>query len=147
MIKIAVSGSRSDRNEWEAAQSTPKENLPPLTPEQRSVAQQLHVREEDYQRVALASRQTAEKLLRKTEWFAKILKRKLTEKAPGVAVESVVLDTWGHKFEIAVKTNSTLMPLHVAEGIVDDLFDLGSGSAEQRLSQMLEECLLRLGVS
>ncbi len=147
MIKIVVSGSRSDNSEWEAAESMPRENLPALTPEQRKVAERLHFREEDYQRFALASQKTADKLLKKTEWFAKTLQGKLSEKAPKASVESVVLDTWAHRFEIAVKTDGAVLPLHVEESIVDDLFDLGSENAGPRLSQMLEKCLLRLGVA
>ena len=147
MIKIVVSGSRSGKSDWEAAQNTPQELLPPLTPEQRSVAQQLRIREEDYQRMALAGRRTGEKLLKKAEWFAKILQKKVAEKVPGAMVERVVLDTWESQFEIVIRTNGTAIPLHIAESIVDDLFDLGSDNAGQRLSQMLEECFLRLGVA
>ncbi len=146
MIKVAVTGLRSDLSEWDAAQATPKEALPPLTPEQKRVAEQLHVPEELYQRSTLAGRRTAEKLLTKTEQFARMLQGKLSEKAAKASVESIVLDTWAHKFEIAVRTNGTVLPLHVAESIVDDLFDLGSENAEQRLSQLLEGCLVRLGV-
>ena len=146
MTRIAVRGSRSDRGEWESAQNTPKEQLPPLTSEQRSVAEQMHIPEEDYQRIALAGRRTAEKLLKKTEWFAKALQKKVMEKVAEAVVESVVLDTWENKFEIAIRANGATIPLHVAEGMVDDLFDLGSANAAQRLSEMLEECFHRLGV-
>ncbi len=147
MTKIAVHGIRSDRGDWEAVQGVPREQLPPLTPEQRRVAEQMHIREEDYQRSALAGRRTSEKLLKKTEWFAKLLQKKVAEKAPTSTVESVVLDVWGAKFEIVIGLDGAKIPLHIEEAIVDDLFNLGSHGAEQRLSQMLEECLQRLGVS
>jgi hypothetical protein len=147
MIKIGVSGSRSDMSDWEVVQSTPADLLPPLTPEQRTVAEQLHIREEDYRRMALSSKRTAERLLKKTEWFAKILQRKVTEKTPGATVESVVFDTWDHIFQIVIRTSGTTIPLHIAESIVDDLFDLSSHDADQRLLTMLEESFLRLGVA
>ncbi len=146
-MKIAVSGFRSNRSEWEAVQKVPKEQLPPLTPEQHKVAEQLRISQEDYQRSALAGKRIGEKLLKKTEWFAKFLQRTLTAQAPEATIESVFLDTWKEKFEVAIKINGAVLPLHVAEGIVDDLFDLGSTDAEQRLSHMLEQCLHRLGVS
>ncbi len=138
---------RTDRSEWEAVQQVPREELPPLTPEQRKVAEQLRIPQEDYQRSALAGRRTGEKLLKKTEWFAKLLQRDLTARAPEATIKSVVLDTWKDKFEITVEIDRALLPLHVAENIIDDLFDLGSAHAERRISQMLDECLHRLGVS
>jgi len=147
MIKVTVIGSRSDRSDWEAVQNVPTDQLPPLTPQQRKVAEQLRIREEDYQRSALAGKRTGEKLLKKAEWFARILRRNLTAEAPQATIKSVVLDTWKEKFEVSIEVDGTLLPLHIAEGIVDDLLDLASVDAEQRLSRMLESCLSRLGVS
>jgi hypothetical protein len=147
MIKVAVSGLRSDPSEWEAALATPKEKLPPLSPEQRRVAQQLHIKEEDYQRSFLAGNRTAEKLLKKTEWFAKLLRKDLSARAPDTTIKSIVLDTWKHRFEITIEANGSELPLHVAEGVVDDLLDLGSSDAEQKLSETIERCLRLVGVS
>jgi hypothetical protein len=147
MIKIAVNGYRSDRNEWEAVQKVPKEQLPALTPEQRRVAEAQRIPEELYQRSAVAGQRTAEKLLKKTEWFAKVLQKELAERAPEAAINSVVLDARKEKFDIAVAINGTEMPLHIEERIVDELFDLGSTDAGQRLSTMLDRCFHRLGVS
>jgi len=148
MIKVAVNGLRSDPSEWEAAQRVPKEQLPALTPEQRKVAEAQHMPEELYQRSALAGRRTAEKLLKKTEWLAKLLQRDLTARAPKATIKSVVLDVWEGKFEIEMEIDSTaLPPLHIGEDVVDDLLDLGSTASERRLSEMLERCLQRVGVS
>lgn len=146
-MQIAVTGSRSDRSEWEAVQRLSVGELPPLTPEQRNVAKQLRIREEDYQRSVLAGKRTGEKLLKKTEWFARVLQKNLTEHAPGATIKSVVLDTWKEKFEIAIEVEGDVLPLHIAEDIVDDFFDLGSARAEESLAQMLEQSLHRLGVS
>ena len=148
MIKIVVNGFRSDKSEWEAVQKVPKEQLPALTSEQRKVADAQHVPEELYQRSALAGRRTAEKLLRKTEWLAKLLRSELAKQAPKAAIRSVVLDVWGGKFEIDIEIDSApFPPLHIGENIVDDLLDLGSTASEQKLSEMLERCLQRVGVS
>jgi hypothetical protein len=147
MIRIAVSGPRTDKSDWEGALNTPKEQLPPLTREQRRVAEQLHIREEDYQRTVLAKRWTAERLLKKTELFAKLLQRKIREKTPSASIRSIVLDTLAHRFEIAVDVNGTGIPLHIPEGVVEDLFNLSVTDAEQKLSKMVEECFHRLGVS
>ena len=148
MIKTAVRGLRSDRSEWEAVQKVPKEQLPALTSEERKVAEAQHIPEELYQRSALAGRRTAEKLLKKTEWLAKLLQRDLTARAPRATIKSVVLDVWDGKFEIEMEIDSTVLPpLHIGENIVDDLLDLGSTASERKLSEMLERCLQRVGVS
>jgi len=146
-MQIVVTGSRSDRSEWEAAQKIPRDHLLPLTPEQKHVAEELRIKEEDYQRSIMAGRRTGEKLLKKTEWFAKLLRRDLALRTPEARIKSVVLDTWKERFEIAIEVNGDVLPLHVAEGIVDDLFDLSATRAEQSLGQMLEQSLHRLGVS
>ena len=146
-MQIAVTGSRSDRSEWEAVQHIPARDLPPLTQEQRNVAKQLRMREEDYQRSILAGKRTGEKLLKKTEWFAKVLQRNVAARARGASIKSVALDTWKEKFEITIEIDGDVLPLHIAEAIVDDFFDLGSARAEESLGQMLEQSLHRLGVS
>jgi hypothetical protein len=146
MIRIAVSGPRTDKSDWEGALDTPKEQLPPLTPEQRKVVEQMHIREEDYQRSVLARRWTAEKLLKKTELFAKLLQRMIKGKTPSASIRSIVLDTLADRFEIAVDVNGTGIPLHIPESVVEDLFNLSVTDAEQKLSKMVEECFHRLGV-
>jgi hypothetical protein len=119
-----------------------------LTPEQRKITEAQHIPEELYQRSALAGRRTAEKLLKKTEWLARLLQRDLTARAPKGTIKSVVLDAWEGKFEIEMEIDSTaLPPLHIGENVVDDLLDLGSTASEQKLSEMLERCLQRVGVS
>jgi len=146
-MQIVVTGARSDRNDWEAVQNIPRDQLLPLTAEQKHVAEELRIKEEDYQRSIMAGRRTGEKLLKKAEWFARLLQRDLAVRAPDARIKSVVLDTWKERFEIGIEVNGDVLPLHVAEGIVDDLFDLSATRAEQSLGQMLEQSLHRLGVS
>jgi hypothetical protein len=146
-MQIVVSGSRSDRSEWEAVQKIPRDQLPPLTADQQRVAEELRIKEEDYQRSILAGKRTGEKLLKKAEWFAKLLQRNLAARVPSATIKSVVLDTWKERFEIAIEINGDLLPLHLAEGVVDDFFDLGSTQAEESVKQMLERSFHRLGVS
>lgn len=147
MIKITVTGSRSDRSEWEAVQGIPAGELPPLTPEQQSVAKRMRISEEDYQRSILAGRRTGEKLIKKAEWFARLLQKKLSAQIPDATIKSVVLDTWKENFEIAIAIGNDILPLHIKEEMVDEFFDLSSDHAEERLGKMLERSLYRLGVA
>jgi hypothetical protein len=146
VIKIAVTGARSDRREWNDVQNVPKEQLPPLTPEQEKTAKELHIPGEMYQRSALAGRRTADRLLRETEWLARFLQRELASRAPQAAIKSVVLDTWEQKFQIEIAVDGRSLPLHLPEHEVEELFDLSSADAEQRLLRNLEYALHRFGV-
>ncbi|MGH9354432.1 MAG: hypothetical protein ACRD2G_20065 [Terriglobia bacterium] len=145
-MKVAVTGARSNRAEWAEVQNIPLEQLPPLTPEQERTADELRIPREMYQRSALANRRVAEKQLRETEWFAKLLQKELSERAPQAKINSVVFDTWQGEFQIEIAVNGKSLPLHISEAIVEQLFALGSGDAERQLTQMLEYTLHRFGV-
>ena len=133
---ISVEGLRTDPEEWKAAQALQPDQLPALTPEQREVATQLKIAEEQYARSILAGQRTTEKLLKKTEWFARFFEELIHHKGSPAKIERVTLDTWAASFE--VKIHGREYPLKIDEGLVDDLFEKGSAVAEQGLSRIAD---------
>ncbi len=140
-MEISVLGARVSITDWQAAQSTPSADVPPLTPEQREVARKLQIAEEDYARSAMADQRAMEKLLRKAEQFARLLGQILKRTAPTAGIESVVLNTWEDRFETQLQINGHVFPVNISEDIVDDLLERGSEEAEQRLARILEVAL------
>ncbi len=136
-MDISVHGFRTGHTDWEAVRDVPREQLPPLSPEQREVARKLHISEEDYARSALAAQLTMKKLIAKTERFAMYLLGRVKEMAPQVSIESVLLDTLEHKFVVSLKGDGQITPVHIAEEVVDDYFDSGSEEMGKRLNHIL----------
>lgn len=92
-MRISVHGLRTSARDWEEVRDLTRNQIPPLTAEQRAVAAKMRIPEEDYARSALADQRTQERLLAKTEQVAKIVQRKFAERSPGAAVEQVALVT------------------------------------------------------
>lgn len=136
---ISVEGVRTDPNEWQAVQSLRPEQLPPLTSEQREVASKLRVAEDQYARSVLAGQRTTEKLLKKTEWFARFFEEMIRRKGYPATLERVTLDTWAGSFE--VKIHGKDLPLRIDEGLVDELFQRGSAEAERALFRIADVAL------
>ena len=141
-VQISVRGSRTSVFDLDAVQAMPKEELPPLTPEQQQVAGKLHIPEEHYARNALATQRSMEKLLDKAERFAQLLRINFQERAPSLELKRVALDTLKGKFEVEAGLDGHSFAFRVDEELVDDLFEGGSEIAEKRLGRVIELALL-----
>jgi hypothetical protein len=137
-MKVSVVGYRASTADWERVRNLPREQLPPLTPEQKVVADNLKIPEEDYARSALAGQQTQDKLLAKTERFARLLQQKVKQRNPHAVVEHVALITWDHKLEVEIAIDGAPVPLGIDEDIVDDLLEGGSAEADRKLTRIVE---------
>jgi hypothetical protein len=137
MIEITVTGGRTFSSDWAAARAIPKEQLPPLTPEERATAAQLRVPEENYARSAFAESKTQDKLLQKTERLARLLLEMLQSRSYPGTVQRVLLDTLDGKFEVEFRNGGTF-EARIDEGLVDEIFETGSSDAERRLSRILD---------
>jgi len=137
-MEIAVDGWRASAADWEAVKSLPSEQLPSLSKEQREVAGKLGIPEADYARSAFAGKRSQETLLAKTERFARLLAGMLRQANIPASIESVTLRTFDEKFDILLKSGRSVVPLRVAESLVDDLFENGSAEAKQRMTRILE---------
>jgi len=136
-VEISVHGWKASSSDWEAVRKLPKDQLPPLTEQQKEVARKLGVSEEDYARSALAGERTQNTLLAKTETFARLLEKKLCELGSKASVENVALQILDDRFEVLLRVNGKLLPLRIKEEIVDDILESGSAEAEEKLSKIL----------
>jgi hypothetical protein len=140
-VEISVRGGGISPADWDAIQALPKEELPPLTPEQQEVARKMRIREADYARKVLASKRGAEKSLEKAERFARLLKGIIKERIAGVSLLRIALDDFQGKFEVEALVDGRPLHFRVSEKLVDDLFESGSELAERRLNRVLDLAL------
>jgi hypothetical protein len=140
-MEIAVDGWRAGAADWDAVRNLPADKLPALTKEQREVAKKLGVAEADYARSALAGEHSRQMLLAKAERLARLLSKMLEAMNVAASVESVTLRTFHEKFDVLLKAGNDVIPLRIAEEVVDDLFEAGSVDAEQRLGRILSGAL------
>jgi hypothetical protein len=140
-MNISVAGIRVSATDWDAVRDMPESSLPPLSPEQRVVAQKMKIAEVDYARSAFAGERTQEKLLAKTEAFARLLERKVRERDAATKVESVTMQTIEHKFDIELVRDGRTIPVRIDENLVDDLLESGTVDADQRLGRIIERMI------
>ena len=138
-MEIGVDGWRARAADWDAVRNLPPDKLPALSKEQREVARKLGISEADYARSAFASERSRESLLAKTERLARLIEKMLKD-TPAV-VESVTLRTFDEKFDVSLRVGQKVMPIRITEGLVDDLFENGSGEAETRLARILNSAI------
>jgi hypothetical protein len=141
LMNVSVEGWRANPVEREAVRNIPAEQLPSLSDEQKEVARKLGVPEEAYARMALAGERTSNRLLQKTEMLARLLEKKLRALGSQASIESVVLKTIDHQFEVVTKVDGSNIPMRINESIVDDLFESGSREADERLSRIVSTTL------
>jgi hypothetical protein len=137
-MQVLVEGSRSNSDDWLWAQQLPAAELPPLTDEQRSIAEKLGISAEDYARSAKAGELTRRELQTKTENFGRLLEQKIRDRVPGSSVESIVLLTFEGKFRVVAVSGGKEIRLHVDEDLVDDLLQSGSPEMEARLDRVID---------
>lgn len=140
-MQIAVDGPRGSASAQDAVRRIPKEQLPPLTDAQKTVAHQLGASEEDYARMILEGERAHDELLVKTELFARLLEKKLHEIGSKAKIQNVLLRTLDGKFEVEMDVNGRTIPLRIREELIDDLFEAGSPDAEERLARILQTTL------
>jgi len=138
---FSVVGGRAIVAAWDAAQSVPPEQLPPLSPEQREVARKLGIPETDYARSALAIARTQELLLGKTRRLARVLESAAKRVGRPAEVRDVVLDTNEGRFDVVFQVRGQTVPARVSEDVVDDYFETGSEEAEQRILRIVDRVL------
>ena len=136
-MNISVQGLRTSIADWEAVKNIPADQLPPLSPEQLEVARKMGISESDYARSAFAGQRTMERMLGKTERFARYLADRCREIAPEARVESVTLNTWDGRFDAVITLARRSLPVRIAEELVDDYFDSASPEMKRRLDQVL----------
>jgi hypothetical protein len=140
-LDIYVDGNRSSIENWMRAQTTPMQELPPLSEEQKTVAGKLGLKDESYARSLYAGDLERKNLERKAEQAAQLLVRIASQKVSGLRVEQVWLKTFDRKFRFDVDLNGKTALIFVSEDLIDDLLENGSRAAEEQLNRIIDVSL------
>ncbi len=137
-MEAFVRGSRSSAQDWARAQRVPLNEIPPLDEDQKAMAMELNVSEEDYARSAYAGRLSQQKLLQMTLSFGRWLNAKIQERSVGDRVETIELDTWSGKFQAKVLAGREIIEFGISEDLVERFLTTGSAESERSLLRLLE---------
>ncbi|HEU5232652.1 MAG TPA: hypothetical protein VFU50_07330 [Terriglobales bacterium] len=140
-MEISVDGFRGDAASRDAVRGISASQLPKLTEAQRDVARKLGSSEEEYARMLLAGEKNQEKLLRKTERVARLIRQMLQRISAIAEVKSVALRVFQERFDVAIAIGTEDVALSLDERLIDSYFDEGSSEAEASLNRVLERAL------
>lgn len=137
-IQVSARGGPISSAEWDAIQALPEEDLPPLTPGQKQVAQKMGISEASYARHVLASKRGVENSLEKAQRFARFLSESVKKRMAGATLVCVALDSFQEKFDVEAQVDGRAVRFRVTEKLVDDLFESGSEVAERRINRVVD---------
>jgi len=137
-MDISVKGSRSSAQDWVRAQQIPLSEIPPLDEQQKAVARQMRLSEEDYARSAYAGQLSQQELLQRTLRFGRWLNARVEERNADSRVDAVELDTWSEKLKVRVLVGQESVFFEVDEELVERFMSTGSAELERSVFRLLE---------
>ena len=137
-MQVIVEGWRSSSSDWLKAQQLSPEELPPLSPEQKDVAEKLGISEEDYARSTKAGELSRQELQAKAEAFGTFLESRLRKRVADASIQSVLLQTFDGRVRIAGTAAGREFRLQIDEELVDNLMQSGSSELEERLQRIID---------
>jgi hypothetical protein len=105
------------------------------------VAGKLGIPQADYARNILAGQRAQDKLLAKTETFARLLQSKVRQRNNSVEIENVLLEAMEGRFYVDLLLEGRQIPLSIDENLVSDLLEGGAVEMEQRLNRIIDIAL------
>ncbi len=137
-MEVVVEGSRSSSQNWLLAQNMALEELPRLSPEQKTLAGRQGIPEEAFARSAKAKELSLPELVAKSETVGRLLETLAREKFSSVHVTEVALITFYGRFEVRLEVDGTPLRLSVDEDLVDSLLQTGSEESERRFRRVVD---------
>lgn len=136
-MQVFIEGSRSSSREWMLAQSMPAEELAPLSPEQKKVAQQLGIPEEAAARSMKARELSLPELAYKAETTGRFVETVLREQDAKALVEEITLATLHGRLELRAQVQGRRVYLSISEDLVDEMLQTGSEESEHKLRKIV----------
>ena len=138
---IYIPDASSSVAEWRKAQQAPRSELPPLTSEQKEVARQFGITEEEYQRNVLAGQYGRARMQERAQALGGAVQDVLDRLGGGYRVIAVSRDMDRLGWTVRIETQKEDVDVFVSQELADDLFDSGSGREKERLRVRVESSL------
>ena len=136
-MEIRIDGSRSTSENWLFAHTVPSSKLPPITPEEQSVAEKLGISAEEYLRSRYAGDLTRDQLKKRAETVGGLVERWMSHRGVSGRVVAVWLKTFEGKFRIEIDGSEGSQLIFISEDLINDLLDAGSRGAQEDLDRLL----------
>src|SRR5277367_2608607 len=140
-MEIRVDGNRSSGENWMRAQTAPIQQLPPLSPEQKTAAARLGLKDEDYARSVFAVDLERKDLEQRAEQAAHVIERLAPRELSSFRVSGVWLKTFDGKYRFDVESNGRQCLIFVSEDLINDLLEAGSKLAEENIARIISYSL------
>ena len=137
-MQVFIEGSRSSSRDWMLAQTMPADQLPPLSLEQKQVAQQLGISEEAAARGVKARELSLPGLAHKAETVGRFVETVLRERFAEAFVEEVTLATLHGRIEVRAQVQRRGVYLCISEDLVDEMLQTGSEESERKLRKIIQ---------
>jgi len=137
-MDVSVYVSRIFDEYWRVAHECPKSALPELTSAERNTATKRGVTEEEYARIVLAQRLSADRLVERTAAFGTLLQRSIKAKGIAASVHKISLDDLRQRYQVEVQMDGKQVPLTIDGQLVRDLLERGSAEAEAGISRIID---------
>ncbi len=140
-MEIRVDGNRSSSENWMRAQTASAGELPHLTPKQQEFAAKFGMSSDAFARRVLAEELGRKDLRQRAEQAARLIERLASKKGISLRVDQVWVKTLEGKLRFDVESASKHALIFVSEELMDELFESGSPSAEERISRIIDVSL------
>jgi len=130
---INVPGSVAD---WRFAKRASNDELPVLTKEQKSIARDFGISEEDYARSVLGRRYAEARYTEYAKQFGQLLQKAVG--AHSVESAEVIYDVWQDKFHCRLKANGDVVPISFTADIVVAPLERGDRKSLQQAEKAVK---------
>jgi hypothetical protein len=137
-MDVSVRGSRSSAQDWARAQQIPLSEIPPLDDQQKEMARQMVISEEDYARSAYAGQLSQQDMLQRTLRFGRWLNARVEERNADSHVDAVELDTWNERLKVRVLAGTEPIVFEVDEELIERFMTTGSAELERAIFRLLD---------
>ena len=136
-MEVLVDGSRASSEYWLESQTMPAANVPPVSPEEHSVAEALSLTDEQYGRSKYAIEKTRAQLERRAFRFGEMVKSVLDENQMTEEVRLVWLSTFRGEYRVDLRKGGAEVRFMVPEDDADALLNSDTRAAQARLQALL----------
>ena len=123
-FETIVSDHTTSVEEWDRAQRAPRSELPKLSAEQKDMAKQFEISEEEYARSVLAGLYGDERMKSRARRLGQVIQRMVGTLGKGpYRVRAVVAEMFKGRWVVSLRGNDTQVNVAIPRELADDVLD------------------------
>jgi hypothetical protein len=140
-FEVSVNDYNTSVDEWLRSGTVPKAELPRLTKLQKTVARKMRVSEEDYQRNLLAGQLGQMRLRSRGQALGLAIQDSLRGLGAGYRLDAVRGELDNCRWICRIEASGQAVNVTISRELADDVLDLGSKEAIEKLNRCLRASL------